>query len=90
MSRTAPDENPRFTEAEYVTICTKLATIFACIEAQWDAIAIGSDKSMRGRHLDAINTLAQVGGWIADHAAEDSTGYGDIFEWLEIPEGAKQ
>ena len=82
-------EKPRFTEAEYEAAFSKLSNIFASIEAQWDAIANVPDARMRRRHIDAIQTLAQVGGFMADHVGSDCGYYGDVFYWLEIPEAGK-
>ena len=82
-------EKPRFTEAEYDAVFSKLSNIFASIEAQWDAIIHTTDSGMKARHVDAIQTLAQVGGFIADHVGNDCGYFGDVFTWLEIPEGGK-
>lgn len=76
---------PRFSEAEYEILFTKVAHIFASIEAEWLCMASGEAGDFRGRHLDTIETLAQVGGFIADYAANDCGCFGDVFDWLQIP-----
>ena len=47
-------------------------------------MATGSDTRPRGRYIDTVQTLAQVGGFIADHAGNDCGDYRDVFTWLEI------
>lgn len=80
---------PRFSEEETEILFQKIAVIAAGIEAQWQAITDGSDPHFRGRYMDTIQVLAQVAGFIADHAGQDCSGYGDVFQWLEIPQGVK-
>lgn len=96
MSKPAPTKatskpiaQPRFTESEIETLFAKLAEVCAGIESQWHAITETTDTGMRARHLDSILLLSQIGGFIADHAGEDCSYYGDIYQWLGIPEGVK-
>lgn len=86
MADTNCKEKPRFTETEYEVLLTKLANIFAGIEAEWHALASGEAGDLRGRHLDTIQVLAQSGGFIADYAASDCGCFGDIYYWLQIPQ----
>ncbi|MEN8180764.1 MAG: hypothetical protein ABFS39_19375 [Pseudomonadota bacterium] len=83
-------ETPRFTQAEYEQIFSRLAEIFAGTEALWQIIAEGPEPRVRGRLIDTARMLAQVGGLIADHAGQDCNGYGDVFDWLSIPRGKQE
>lgn len=82
-----PTETSRFTHDELTELFQKIMVCCAGVAAEWEAYNSGG--SYQRRHFDNALILSQVAGFIADHAAHDCGGYGDLFDWLEIPRGVQ-